>query len=145
MKDRLTSVDIQGQLLSTALFLSPHIPLALAPSAVLPEQFFSPPYHHNKGQAALMYAVLEDAFNCLLKQFVDNGSHARRLAQEAEEWFFSTDESWPFSFINVCLVLRINPAYVRKGLLQWRQQRPARIRRLRGQRGLRAPSLSIVP
>ena len=145
MKDELISMDVQGQLLGVVLFPSPHPPLAVAPAAVLPEQFFGLPRCPNKGQAALMYAVLEDAFNCFVKQFVDQRLHARRLAQEAEAWFFSADEGWPFSFINVCAVLGINPEYVRKGLQQWRQQRPARIRRIRGQRVLPPSCLSTGP
>jgi hypothetical protein len=88
-----------------------------------------------------MYAVLEDAFNCFVKQFIDNGLRARRLAQEAEEWFFSTDERWPFSFINVCRVLGINPEYIRKGLRQGRRQHPTPIRRIRGQRVPRSSCL----
>jgi hypothetical protein len=118
--------------------------LAFSPTAVLPEQFFSLPRHHYKGEAALMYAVLEDAFNCFVKQFVEHGPHVRRLAQEAEEWFFSDDERWPFSFVNVCIVLDINPEYARKGLQHWRQQRPARIRQIRGQVVRNSPCLRTV-
>jgi hypothetical protein len=100
---------------------------------VLPAQFFSLSRHQFKGEAALMYAVLEDAFNCFIKQFVEQGPTVQRLAQEAEEWFFADDERWPFSFINVCGVLGLDPAYVRKGLRRWHHQRPAHIRELRGQ------------
>ena len=144
MKDVPTFVDVQGQLPGAAMFPSPHSTLALSPAAVLPEQFFSLTRRHHKGLAALMYAMLEDAFNCFVKQFVDNGLRTRHLAQEAEEWFFSTDEGWPFSFINVCTVLGLNPEYVRKGLHQWRQRRPAQIRRIRGQMVFRSSCLSTV-
>lgn len=144
MKDVPTSVDFPSPRPGAVLSFSPPS-LVVAPAAVLPEQFFSFPRWPIKGQAALMYAVLEDAFNCFLKQFVDNGVRAQSLAREAEEWFFSTDDSWPFSFSNVCNVLGINPEYVRKGLRQWRQRRPARIRRLKGQRVYQSPRFGTVP
>ena len=68
--------------------------LILSPVAILPEQFFHSP-RNQKGETALMCAVLEDAFAYFAKQFVTNGSHARHLAKEAEVWFFSNDERWP--------------------------------------------------
>jgi hypothetical protein len=93
--------------------------------AVMPDQFFSLPHCYDKGEAALMYAVLEDALNCFAKQFVENGVRARCLAKEAERWFFCDEDCWTFSFANICLVLRIDPGYVRARLRQWRQRPPA--------------------
>jgi hypothetical protein len=137
MKDARTPVEDRAQLPCTVIPSSPcstaPVSLTLFPAAVRPEQFFSLTHHHGKGEAALAYAVLEDAFNCFIKQFMEPSPRARRLAEEAEEWFVSEDERWPFSFINVCCVLGINPEYVRKGLKQWRQRRPARVRRIRQQ------------
>jgi hypothetical protein len=133
MKDVFIPVDVQSQLSGAGMFPSTHPILTFSLTAVLPEQFFSLPSHHGKGEAALMYAILEDAFNCFTKQFVDNGLRVQRLAKEAEAWFFSEDERWPFSFVNVCTVLGINPEYLRKGLQQWRQQRPTQRRQIRGQ------------
>lgn len=97
----------------------------LPPAAVLPEQFYSAPVnvHAARGEVALMRAVLEDAIECFQKQALKSGRRAQRLAREAEEWLFKDDESWPFSFLNVCNVLGIDPAYIRRGLKQWRMQR----------------------
>ena len=96
--------------------------------AVMPDQFFSLPHCYNKGEAALMYAVLEDAFYCFAKQFVEKGARVRCLAKEAERWFFSNDDRWPFSFVNICLALRIDPGYLRLRLRQWQQRPPTRIK-----------------
>jgi hypothetical protein len=90
----------------------------------MPEQFFGPPNRFDKGEAALMYAVLEDALQCFAKQFVNSGVRAECLAREAERWFFANDDRWPFSFVNICCVLRVDPEYVRLGLRRWRQRRP---------------------
>jgi hypothetical protein len=41
---------------------------------------------------------------------------------DAEEWIYSDDRSWPFSFENVCDLLQINPAYLRHGLIAWKDR-----------------------
>ncbi len=71
----------------------------LLPDAVLPEQFYGPPRGASRTQSefALMRAVLDDAITCYQKQFVTNTQRERRLAKEAEAWFFDNDERWPFS------------------------------------------------
>ncbi len=94
--------------------------------AVLPEQFSRPQNGADirGGEAALMRAVLDDALTCFQKQFVTQGRRAQRLATEAEEWFFSDDPHWPFSFVNICAVLGLDPEYLRQGLAQWHQHPP---------------------
>lgn len=98
----------------------------LPPAAVLPEQFYNTPISvdSSRGEIALMRAVLEDAIECFQKQALKSGRRAQRLAREAEEWLFKDDQLWPFSFLNVCHVLGLDPAYIRRGLKQWRLQRP---------------------
>ena len=100
----------------------------LPPAAVLPEQFYSPPANSDKahGEVALMRAVLEDALNCFQKQSASSGRRAQRLAKEAEEWLFTDDYHWPFSFVNICAVLGLDAEYVRRGLERWRQTSFAR-------------------
>ena len=65
-----------------------------------------------------MYAVLEDAFLCLQQTGVA-APQVRRRAYQAERWFFSDDYRWIFSFISICDVLGLDPAYMRKKLKQW--------------------------
>jgi hypothetical protein len=107
---------------------------SLPPAAVLPEQFYTAPESKavSQGIQALMHAVLDDALWTWKKQFVTNGRKARRLAREAEEWFFSENESWPFSFVNVCEALGLDPAYIRRGIHQWQHRPPARASRAKG-------------
>ena len=94
------------------------------PAAVLPEQFYSPAEHpdSSQGELALMRAVLEDAVYCFQKSQETN---AARLAKDAERWFFTDDQHWPFSFVNICAVLGLNAEYIRMGLQRWRQHPPA--------------------
>ena len=74
-----------------------------------------------------MRAVLEDAVSCFSRQFVTQDRRARRLAQEAEAWLFADDEHWPYSFVNICAVLGVDPQYLRRGLRRWRQQLPTQM------------------
>ena len=132
MKDVCPSPEEQSQALS---FVVPSSPTGAVSSsavsyvAVIPAQFFSLPHCSDTGVAALMYAMLDDALQCFTKQFVESGRHDQCLAKEAEQWLFSNDDRWPFSFINVCLVLRIDPGYVRLQLRQLRQYPPIQCKR----------------
>ncbi len=96
----------------------------LPPAAVLPEQFYGSAEHADSsyGELALMRAVLEDAVHCFQKS---QGTDAAALAKEAERWFFSDEQHWPFSFMNICAALGLNADYIRLGLQRWRQHPPA--------------------
>lgn len=102
----------------------------LPPAAILPEQFHGSPIgvHAARGEVALMRAVLEDALECLQKQSRKTGRRAQRLAREAEEWLLKDDQQWPFSFLNICHVLGIDPGYIRRGLKQLQTEQPSQAR-----------------
>ncbi len=104
---------------------------ALIPAAVLPEQFHSSPrqYSYVRGEVALMQAVLEDAIECFQKQFGTPRFRDYRIAKEAEQWFFTDDYQWPFSFVNICSVLGIDSEYIRRGLNKQKAERPVEIPR----------------
>jgi hypothetical protein len=42
---------------------------------------------------------------------------AQRMYSDAYEWVMSSDHSHPFTFANVCEVLKLSPAAVRLGML----------------------------
>jgi hypothetical protein len=98
----------------------------LSVGVVLPEQFQEVPIGPRRQgpEARLLYAVLEDALWCFQQQFLPRYGNERRLAREAEIWFFSNTSDWPFSFVRICDVLGLEPEYLRRGLRQWYQQRP---------------------
>ena len=70
-------------------------------------------------EAALMCAVLEDAIDCFQKQFSRATQRAKHLGREAENWLFSDDPNWLFSFVSICSVLELCPQYIRQGLMRW--------------------------
>jgi hypothetical protein len=73
----------------------------------------------------LLMAILEDAVNCFQDNVLAGSSKAKKLFDEAEEWVVAEGGDWIFSFPNVCEHLGINPEYVRRGLLRWKEKKLA--------------------
>ena len=72
-------------------------------------------------EKSLMFAVLLDAVECFQKYAFLRDEHATRLFRETDIWIFEENRVWPFSFINICEALAIDPHYLRQGLLHWKQ------------------------
>jgi hypothetical protein len=70
----------------------------------------------------LLAAILRDAIDCYIRACCAQNRHKKRSFREVEEWFFRADDSGVFSFVNICEVLRIDPGYIRRGLLRYEQQ-----------------------
>jgi hypothetical protein len=98
-----------------------------APDIVLPEQFFEGVRRDSQasGEKALMLAVLEDGIRCFQEHLRNPRSNPRLLSQQAEAWIRAIDYEWPFSFNNVCETLGIEPAALRRALLDWKAKRSA--------------------
>ncbi|HJY79537.1 MAG TPA: hypothetical protein VKK81_00410 [Candidatus Binatia bacterium] len=98
------------------------------PDSLLPSQFFVALKHkaHACGEHRLMLAILEDAVDCFQKYMWATDSRSRHLGTEAEKWFLSEDDSWPFSFVNICHALDLHPEFLRRGLLEWKARQLAR-------------------
>jgi hypothetical protein len=67
-----------------------------------------------EGERKLLFAVLEDAIRCYLKNRDRGQSDPDFL--EAAEWLRSDEESGPFSFVRVCEALGINANCLRSGI-----------------------------
>jgi hypothetical protein len=68
------------------------------------------------GEFRLMWAVLEDGFECYLRYATHPSPRLQEMFREAKEWIDSDEEEWPFSFISICRAFQIDPDYLRKGL-----------------------------
>ena len=64
----------------------------------------------------LMIAVLEDAINCVTKYRVATDGPSRRLFDEEQQWLFSKETRWPYSFECICDFLDLDADAVRQGL-----------------------------
>jgi hypothetical protein len=94
---------------------------ALEPDTVLPSQFFSLPGGGASLQPEkhLMVAVLAEAVGTVQKNVTARDGRAQRLFMEAIEWFESDHTDWPFSFVNLCHALGLEPGHLRSGLRRW--------------------------
>jgi hypothetical protein len=98
------------------------------PDLLLPVQFFAALRRKAQacGERRLMVAILEDAVDCFQKHLWATDNRSRHLRAEAEKWFFSDDDSWPFSFVNICHALDLHPGFIRRGLVAWKDRQLAR-------------------
>lgn len=96
----------------------------LQPDTLLPSQYFAALKRKgaHEPERRLAIAVLQDAVDCFQKHLRARDRKARQLFLDAEEWICSEDRSWPFSFENICDLLQINPEYLRRGLVAWKER-----------------------
>lgn len=73
------------------------------------------------GEKRLMLAVLENVVDDFQKYVLATGGKGKELFDLAEEWILETDSASFFSFNNVCEHLDLNPDYIRKGFMRWKQ------------------------
>jgi hypothetical protein len=74
-----------------------------------------------EGEEKLMLAVLESAVEDFQKYVLSKDKKERKLFQEAEKWFLKKESDQLFSFEYICAILGLAPAYVRRGLLYWKE------------------------
>ena len=97
------------------------------PDALLPVQYFETlrrkiPIEPEK---RLMWAILEDAVHCYRKHLADSRDKPSRKFSEVESWILDRDIAWLYSFDNICETLGIDPQYLRRGLLAWKEKQLA--------------------
>jgi len=99
----------------------------LQPDTLLSVQYFDNFRRktHLEPEKRLLLAILEDGINTFRDNVLALSEKSRRLFKEAEEWITDTDGDWIFSFESVCETLGINPEYVRRGLLRWKEKKLA--------------------
>ena len=73
------------------------------------------------GEKALMLAILENAMEDFQKYVLATNKKGVRLFNAAEEWILETDSPSFFSFNNICEHLKLNPDYMRKGFIRWKE------------------------
>ena len=103
----------------------PPIHLSLSLNLVMPSQFF-PERGDGPGERRLMRAVLKDALAVLFKYDATQDRRGQRLLAEAQHWLESDDAYWPFSFVNVCDALGLEPSCVRERVARYRAAQRAR-------------------
>jgi hypothetical protein len=94
------------------------------PDILIGEQFMST-YRRRfslQPEQELMLAVLQDAVFCFQENATAVNARKQALFREAEQWILSDDNSYLFSFCNICDSVGLSTTYLRRGLIRWRAQ-----------------------
>ena len=99
-------------------------PQLFQPDTLLPSQYFVALRRktNQEPERRLVLAILQDAIECYQKHLFTQDHKAHQLFADAEEWLLSEDREYYFSFENVCDLLEINPEFLRRGLVEWRDR-----------------------
>jgi hypothetical protein len=71
----------------------------------------------------LMWGLLVDAAEALVLGADDPWRDDEVLAAEIRAWVAADDPAWPFSFVNACATLAIDPRRLRRELGPWLGER----------------------
>lgn len=98
----------------------------VASGEVLPEQMPSACYWtpEKKLAAAVFVGGLVEVRN-----HARDPAYQRRVAEELR-WIFSDDTTWPYSFVRLCELFHLEPAYVRQIVRKWLKSDSHRRRRI---------------
>jgi len=72
---------------------------------------------YHQPEKMLMFAILVDAISCFDKLSPVAGMSRNRRFTETRNWLSSNRRDWPFSYLNICEALGLDPNYLRRGLL----------------------------
>jgi len=109
----------------SGLTMNEKIASLFQPDTVLPAQYYGNLRRRTllQPEMQLTLAILEDAINCFQDNLMAESGKGKKLFNEAEEWILDEGDDWIFSFRNVCELLGFSPAYMRQGLLRWKEER----------------------
>ena len=95
------------------------------PDTLLSDQYFENLRRKTffEPEKRLMLAVLEDAIRYYQDNWFSRNSKRKRIFDETEEWILTPESDWVFSFVHVCETLGLSPAFLRRGLLRWKQRK----------------------
>ena len=99
-------------------------PQLFQPDTLLPSQFFHALRRKTsqEPEKRLVLAILQDAIECYQKHLFARDNKAQQLFLDAQAWLMSDERDYFFAFDNICELLDINPEFLRRGLLAWRER-----------------------
>lgn len=97
------------------------------PDALLPVQYFETLRRKVpiEPERRLMWAILEDAVDCYRKHLAAPQDKHNGEFSEVESWILDGDKAWLYSFDNICETFDIEPQYLRRGILAWKEKQLA--------------------
>jgi hypothetical protein len=79
--------------------------------------------HVAEPERALLLAVLSEAIETFRKFAFSKSARGQNLFRQAKEWLCDDDPDYFFSCKNICEVMGLDACYLRRGLLQWLEER----------------------
>lgn len=107
--------------LETSQWRSAFQPVTMLPRPIAPSRRLTP-------EQELMLAVLRQALDDYGRALTQSHARARRERYVIERWIFGSDLEWPFSYLNVCEGVGIDPGALRAELRRWRARRATHVR-----------------
>ena len=92
------------------------------PDTLLPDQYLDTFRRkvHLEPEKKLLLAILEDAIACYQKYVFATEAKGKALFRETEDWVAKKGADAVFAFDSVCEMLEFDPAYLRRGLAEWK-------------------------
>jgi len=108
----------------TGLTMEERVTSLFQPDTLLPDQYFETfrRKFHLEPEKKLMLAILEDAVACFQKYVFDRDGKGRTLFRDADEWVEGKNADGIFAFDSVCEMLGFDPAYLRQGMVAWKEK-----------------------
>ena len=128
----------------TDLTASEKIMSIFQPDALMVAQFFEDRGSKTRlePEKRLMLAILEDAIDCFRDNHLARHGKKNQLFDKVQRWIFGVSGGWVFDFENICSVLELNPEYIRKGLVRWRERQLSKHRSAsHGEEATKGPQL----
>jgi hypothetical protein len=73
-------------------------------------------------ERSLMLALLEDAVVCFQKHLLSRNKYGQELFREVEDWLLEEQSDRIFSFSSVCEFLGLEPEWMRRELVHWKER-----------------------
>jgi hypothetical protein len=101
----------------------------------LPDLLFSDQFFSDRlllgpmaGELSLKWAVFADGLKQYWKFAADSRYHDSEEFLEEEKWVLAEDNTWPFSFSNLCETFGVKTESIRHALLAWKNaHRPSTV------------------
>lgn len=104
--------------------VDPAIFSALEPDVMLPDQFFPEQQPNWTGELSLLWTVFIDGIETFRKEVSANNEHGEAFL-ETLDWIHLRDSESIFAFENLCETFGLNPSWVRRSILTWRERHHA--------------------
>lgn len=100
-------------------------PVSFEPDILAPHQYLTNYRRLNpvEPEKALMFAVLAEAVDTYQRFAFCQSSRGQAIFREVEAWFWDDEPDSLFSFLSICEVFGLDPAFLRRGLMQWTASR----------------------